>query len=234
MLISDLITTLQREASETQDDDAYTALVLSWVQDAVNDIGEATDWKFFQATTPVNTIIGTHTYQLPASHKDIRFVEGGNGRRLEYFAPERLMDRAINLSLPGTPDAYFYANGQTDIASSAYDSVAFQVRLWPVPTAVETLTFYTQVSPRQLALTDMVPVTDDMITLVKHRVRYYILFDDKDYDGADRADKDYMRALDRKISKNAAQRDRYIRLAVTDVPSRQRRFARNDPNHFRN
>lgn len=236
MLVSELIISLQREASETQNDTGFNALYLSWVQDALNDFANETDWRFFQSVNPFNTIASTAIYNLPATHKDVRSIVGPSPtiRKLDYMAIQDLQARQIDILQTGTPSHYYYVKGLYLSADSPYDSLGLQIGLWPIPVAVESFTAYTMVSPNQLAVDDVVPVFDNHITTLKHRVRYYIAADEKDTDLMQIHNQAFQQELQRIARNERTKRDNNRRMQVTDIEGRSRKFVQLDPNHFHN
>lgn len=235
MLISELRRQLQREASETEQDDGYNLLVLSWIQDALYDFGNETDFRYFNSETPITTVIGDSTYSLPATHQDIRAIQGVSPgqRKLEYLPQEKILQRQLDLTQTGIPTYYYYKRGLYD-SMAPVDMLTFEIGLWPVPVAIESLVVYTMVSPPTLVDDSIVPVVDSHIPCLKHRVRYYIALDDKDTEIAMVHDAAFRQELNRLGRKERAKRDNHRRLGVTDIPERTKRYAQLDPSHFHN
>lgn len=234
MLVSDLIKILQRESSETQDDTGYNNLVLSWVQDAITEFGNLTDWKYFQSVIPITTVIGTRVYSLPVEHRDIRALLFPVGRlgSIDYMDLWRLKERSIDILESGVPRFWYFEDVINDPAPT--NNKLLRIGLWPVPNSVIVLSAHTQLDPSQLLLTDILPVQNNILPAIKHKVRFYSAMDDNDSDRAIIHAQNFENEINRLRAKEHTVRDNLRVLSVTDIPVRRPRLVQLDPDHFRN
>lgn len=234
MLVSDLIKVLQREASETQDDTGYNNLVLSWVQDAITEFGNLTEWKYFQRVTPVTTVIGQRIYGLPVDHRDIRALLFPTGRlgSVDYFPLWRLKERSIDINETGTPRHWYFEDLIND-PTPTNDKV-LRIGLWPVPNAIINLSAHTQIDPAQIQLTDIVPIPNGTIPAIKHKVRFYSAMDEKDSDAAIIHAQNFENEISRLLAREHKIADDVRTFSVTDIPVSRPRLVGLDPDHFRN
>lgn len=236
MLVSEFLTTIQRDASETQDDTGYNNLCLSWLQEALTEFGNSTNWKHFQRVTPIDTVVGQRLYELPVDHLDIRaWVTEDNSSRLDYMPLRRIKERRQNIFLSGTPRLWYFEDLVEDSTTpTPFDDMVIRVGVWPVPTSVISYQVFTQVAPDKLNITSILPVTSNIIPLLKHKLRYHMAMDDKDADEATIHLQLYANALSDMKEREHTVIDNYRVLAENDVPRYRGRYARLDPSHFRN
>lgn len=234
MLVSEFITTVQREASETQDDTGYNALCLSWLQDAIVEFASETTWKHFQGSQLMSTIPNQRLYDLMLNHLDIRSITSGDGvKRIDYLPLERIRSRGLNIFQTGPPQLFYFEDLLNENIDSPEDMVV-RIGFYPVPVSVEDYQIFTELVPANLSLDSILPVTRDIIPSLKHKVRYYIAMDDDDADRATINLQLYQNAVNLLKDKEHTVGDDHRVLAETDIPSTRRRLARLDPNHFSN
>lgn len=234
MLVSEFITTLQREASEAQDDTGFNNLVLSWVKDAITEFCNETEWKYFQNTSILTTTATVRTYALPLYANDIRGIEyPNNGGKLDYVPFASL--QGSNSSIIGTTGrpTHWYLEGIDD-DQVVLTEKSIQIGLFPVPNSTINFVVFQENDPSALLLTDLMPVTNQAILALKHRVRYYFAMNDKDAASARMHDRLYEKEKENLQYKEHKKTDSRMQMKENDVSRRSRgRFWR-DPNHFHN
>jgi hypothetical protein len=236
MLVSEFLTTIQRDASETQDDTGYNALCLSWLQEALTEFGNATNWKHFQRITIVTSIIGTRVYELPIDHLDIRaWLTSDNSQRLEYMPLERIKARYTNIFQSGSPRFFYFEDLVADTTTPIpFDEMVLRVGMWPVPSAIVAYSVFTQVAPDKLTTTQVLPVTSNIIPLLKHKMRYLMAMDDEDADAAGIHLQLYQNSLNDMKEREHTVIDHYRCLSDNDVPNYRGQLVRFDPSRFNN
>jgi len=234
MLVSEFLTTIQREASEVQDDTGYNALCLSWLQDAIIEFASETTWKHFQGSQLMSTLPNQRVYDLMLNHLDIAAITSADGlKRITYLSKERLRVRNVNLFQTGLPRYFYFEDLLNENIDSPEDMVV-RIGLYPIPIAVEDYQIFTELVPAKLSTTSILPVTQNLIPCLKHKVRYYLAMDNEDADAATIHIQLYQNAVERlKMKEHSIRNDRRV-LSETDIPSRRTRLVRLDPDHFSN
>jgi hypothetical protein len=234
MLVSEFIRTIQRDASETQDDTGYNNLCLSWLQDAITELANETTWKHFQASQLMSTIPNERIYDLMLNHLDIRAIISGDGnKRIQYMSLNILRARRLNLFQTGTPKYFYFEDVLNENVDSPTD-VVIRIGMYPVPTVVEDYQIFTELTPASLSTSSILPVTNNLIPCLKHKMRYYIAMDDEDGDAATIHLQLYQNAVNLLKQKEHTIQSANLVLVDNDIPSYRGRFAQFDPDHFHN
>jgi hypothetical protein len=230
MTVNTLALQIIQSMSENQNDPQFINVVENWIRDALGEINLATRWHFARSTTTFNTVGGTASYNLPIGLNDIQMLRLTNPRQvIEYIEnPMVLASRGFNFDIQAIPRFWTYE----DSVISGTDQV-FKIRIFPTPNAVYTIERYGLYNADTLSSSDNIPLPGDLFTLVKDRVRAYLLEDDKDYTGHDRAYRRYQEGLEKAINKlNTTISNFATVLQVSDMPRRREPLARLDPFHF--
>ncbi len=234
MLVSEFITTIQRDASETQDDASYNALCLSWLQETIIEFANETTWKHFQGSQLMSTIGNQRVYDLMLNHLDIRSIVSGDGlKEITYLPLERLRSRRMNIFQTGPPRFFYFEDLLNENIDSPED-VVVRIGMYPVPTEVEDFQIFTELVPSNLSDSSILPVTQNLIPALKHKMRYYLAMDDEDADAATIHLQLYQNSIGLLKQKEHTIRGDYRVLADNDVPTYRGRLVRLDPSHFNN
>lgn len=234
LTVNALALVLMREMDEATDNTELVSVVESWIDDAVDEIAAAADWKIFKQLDTLATIASTSTYALSQDVIDvrsIRFVD--TDEPIDYQDETSLFGVAEDLENLGKPRWWFYTN-----TSAGTDEVIKNIRFSPIPDAIYNLTLSVQVHPTTTALitSSNIPFRKETILAIKNRVRAYKMMDDKDYEGATAYLQMFYKQLDDMRSKeNKSPSAQILRMQPRDLHNQgDRRFARLDPSRFRN
>lgn len=231
MTVNELALELIREAQESSDDTDYVLIVEAWINDAISEIASVSEWKFFQKEFPINTIISTPTYDLPAEALDLKYLRfTDNHETIDYIDPERLVDVGVNINEVSRPTYWWYESADLTIADAP-----LTIRLAPIPDTTYVLDAPYYFHPDTTGTTGIIPVPRDKLLVIKERVRANFLFEDKDYEGYRLMLQRFASKLQAAISTDRSKHARTLTLQVRDLPSGvNRKLARLDPNHFKN
>lgn len=232
MTVNELALQLIKEQGESNDNTDYVSVVEQWINDALDEVYAASTWTFLRRVVNLATVGSQAVYDIGS---DIRFVLAirniADETHIDFVDSPRLMWRGRDLEQTGQPRYWFYKDSQLD----ADNQQEFRIQFHPVPDSVYNLEVFGYVHPDYIVSASHIPVFKEVILLIKNRVRAYMLADDKDYDGSDRALQmfvDGVEKLKAKDNKNPAAR---LKFAVRDIKNLDgyQRLAGLDPNHFR-
>lgn len=234
MLVSALITELLRENSETQQDTGFNNTVLSWVRDAIIDVGNRTEWRYLQSTKSITTVAGTREYDLDVNTDDIISIEDEtNGRKIPYLALWRITEQGGKLADTGDVKYWYYSSTGNEPGGTPDDKIT-KIGLWKVPNSVVTLKLYIRLGLAQITTSSIIPFPDRCIPAIKHKVRSNFALFDKDADAASIHLQLFEREIELLVSRERTKNDSVRTLQATDIPRSRARFAGLDPDHFRN
>jgi hypothetical protein len=228
MLVSALTTECLREWSETDDDTSKVSLVESWIRNALDDFALLTEFRVFYSHTTINTVATTENYTLPAAYQSITAIRRtADNTLLEQKDRQELLLSETDLTTAGKPRIWFYVN-----SDSSTTETKLRIQLFPVPDAIYAIEYSGTVHPAELVSTDVIPVHNEHLNIIKDRVRYYYAMDEKDYEAADRHDASFVRKAQLIISRENKRPAQRRMLRVSDVPSTREEFVRPDPTHY--
>lgn len=224
MLVQDLATILIREHGESQDDTDYVDTVVDWISEACSEIADRTEWRFFKATLTPPIVALTAEYDLGPLVKEVKSVRHiDTNEPIRYTDDERIINRAIDIDLPGVPRHWWYNRAEEG---------SFFIAFYPIPDRVYQIEVRAFTHPTALIISDNIPLHTELLRLVKDRVRAFMLNHDKDYDGSDRALNVFMSDLNRISNREVRKHANHLRLQPRDIGRRTRDLAVLDPNHF--
>jgi len=231
MTLNDLALNLMIESSESTDDTDKLNVVLGWINDAISEIASLSEWKFFTKEYPLNTIQGVATYVLPAEALDLKYIRiPADDLEIEYIDPQRLVVAGYDIEQQSRPDYWWYQD-----ANIATDDAPLTIKLSPVPDAIYALEAPYFFHPSTLTGTDKLPVPRDKVLVIKNRVRAYQKMMEKEYEAFDRQYQIFQSSLQAALLSDRKKHARSLTLQPRDIPSSShRKFARLDPNHYRN
>lgn len=230
MTVNSLALTLMTEAREATDNAGFVTVVEGWVNDSLDEIAIETDWKFLQDTNTINTVASQPNYSLASLVREIRYLRFKESNEpIHYCAPQRLVAAGEDLERLGKPEFFWFDKG---ILSGTEE--LFQIRLFPIPNAIYELEAGVLYHPDFVLSAGHLPVNKELFLLLKDRVRSYILNDDRDYDGSDRAFARFQKGLIKLVGRENKKNADTLRMQPRDITGTQgnRVLARLDPNHF--
>jgi hypothetical protein len=230
MTVNELAIEMLRAQNEAQDDTDFILTVEQWIRDALDELALYTDWRAFQTSDTITTIISQRVYTLAINVRDIRFIRDPvSDIKVSYETKARLVDLGLDLEKPGRPDFYY-----PESVSVSAPNVKYTIGFQPIPNAVYNFDVGYNIVPQRLLSMDTIPIQNEMILPLKNLTRSMMAFDDTDYDLADRLYARFVDQTDKLMRRENSKADDNPRLQQRDIPSRgrDRRLAHLDPNHF--
>src|SRR5215510_10824227 len=212
-----------REFEESTDDTGFVAKIELRVNEALDEIAIATNYNTFKARTTIPTVISQAQYNMPVGAREIiqlRYPD--TGEPIEFMSTQEAARRRIKLEDAGR--AIRWLEDDTTVSGS---NVLLRIRLWPVPSAIVNFEAEYYFHPSDVASATVLPIQDQLIVLVKDRVRAYFLENDQKYDAADRAQRRYEANLQNLVKREQAKvADKTILQEVDLANIRRRRGPR--------
>lgn len=145
-LVNGVLKRLREDTVTTVTETAYSELIGIFVNEAKREVEDAWQWNCLKTTITVPTVAAQRNYDLTASHSRTRVLEAFNTTkkwRLTDLPDNSWINNLLALTTvqTGSPTHYDYAQNNTT-------SGTLTVRLYPLPDAIESLTFYT-INPQE-------------------------------------------------------------------------------------
>lgn len=234
MTINALALELIRSHSEDSTDTTYVLVVETWIRDSLSEINSATRWEYSRAVESFSTVVGVSDYLLPPGLGEIELLRTVSPRQtIEYLhSPEFLAIRGFDFVQKDRPLYWSFVDDDVSTGEQT-----FKIRLFPTPSSILSIERFGIYNIANLLTTSQIPLQADKIaTLLKDRVRAYMLEHDKDYEGSDRSYQRFIGnlrlAVDRLNMKPRANIN--SRMQVSDIRNTSEPMARLDPSHFGN
>jgi hypothetical protein len=219
---------LIQEVGESTDDADFVLLVEKRVNEAVQEIALAANFNPYKARSPFNTAIGTATYNMPATARELiqlRFVT--DGAPIAYATTQELVARRLKLTDPGRPQ-FWLEDGVVVVGADTL----LKIRLVPVPVMVESIEEEHYFDPTDTASASNIPIPLSWIVPTLDRVRSFLLENLGKYDASALAIRRYEKSLkriaDRENNKTA---DKAV-LQEVDLANLRRRRGPRLPGNF--
>lgn len=177
---------------EYTDDDVKTQFVI-WVIETIEEIVTSGRWFFQNGSESVTLVATQKDYSLTAAVSEVRDIRSpGTKKRIAYIPVERLIARAKDLDLPGTPTNWYI--------DSLGSSNEMKISLWPVPdaasvTAESPIKVYTLKRPTALTETSTIPMPEEYIRVLREGVRSKVKFNDGNMEATAYADSKFKAGL---------------------------------------
>jgi hypothetical protein len=219
---------LIKEVGESTDDADFVLLVEKQINKAVREISLVTNFNPYKARAPFNTAIGTPTYNMPATARELiqlRFVT--DSAPISYSTTQELVARRLKLTDPGRPQFWL----EDGVVLSGSDTL-LKIRLVPVPVAVESIEEEHYFDPTDTASASHIPIPSSWTVPVEDRALSFLLENLGKYDASAlairRYEKSIKRIADRENNKNA---DKAV-LQEVDLANLRRRRGPRLPGNF--
>lgn len=223
-LAVDLITEVGESTSQT----AFVTLVEKRVNEALHEIGLATNFNPFKARSTFATVIGTPQYNMPTSAREIIQLQFTvDGQPIPFATTQELARRGLKLTDPGRPQ-FFLEDG---VVQSGANNL-LRIRLVPVPAAIENIEEEHYFDSTDTASASHLQVPDSFLVCVKDRVRSFLLENLGKYDASALAIRRYENNLKRIVSKENGKVAEKITLAEVDLANRRRRRGPRLPGNY--
>jgi len=136
-LVNGVLRRLREDEASTVAETSYTKLIGELVNDAKQYVENSWDWTALRSSVDLTTVAGTGLYSLTGVKYRSEILEGLNNTLKMPLRNESIHEiRRKNLNEVAQGDVTSYA---IDGADSNND---MQIRLYPVPDSVDSLTFY--------------------------------------------------------------------------------------------
>jgi len=165
MTVSELARAEARKVGEDYSDPDVATLFEDWVTDAFADVlSETSDWPFQLSSEPLTTSSGVADYELQTNAETIEdIVREDINQSLPKTTPRELSMMGFDIEQSAPPATY--------IERGLSSTNKLQVKLWPVPDGVYSLTVYTSLGADTLAASDTIPLPQSLVHLMKFLVR---------------------------------------------------------------
>lgn len=216
------------EVGESTDDADFVTLVEKRVNEAVQEIALATNFNPYKARASFNTAIGTATYNMPATARELvqlRYVT--DGAPIIYATTQELVMRSVKLTDSGR--AKFWLEDGVTLSGS---DTLLKIRLVPVPAAVESIEEEHYFDPTDTASASHIPIPLSWIVPTLDRVRSFLLENLGKYDASALAIRRYEKSLKRLADReNNKAADKAV-LQEVDLANLRRRRGPRLPGNF--
>jgi len=216
------------EVGESTDDAAFVTLVEKRVNEAVQEIALATNFNPYKARATFATVIGTATYNMPATARELiqlRYVTDGSP--IVYATTQELVMRGVKLTDSGRARWWL----EDGVTLSGSDTL-LKVRLVPVPAAVENVEEEHYFDPTDTASASHIPIPLSWIVPTLDRVRSFLLENLGKYDASALAIRRYENGLKRITNReNNKAADKTV-LQEVDLANLRRRRGPRLPGNF--
>ncbi len=224
-LALDLITEVGESTSQT----GFVILVEKRVNEALHEIGLATNFNPFKARSTFATVVGgSSQYSMPASAREIiqlQFVT--DGQPIVFATIQELARRGIKLTDPGRPQFWL----EDGVVQSGANNL-LRIRLVPVAVAVENVEEEHYFDSTDTASASHLQVPDSFLVCVKDRVRSFLLENLGKYDASALAIRRYENNLKRLTTRENGKVAEKITLAEVDLARSRRRRGPRLPGSF--
>jgi hypothetical protein len=148
-LVNNVLRRLREDEITTINQNAYAALIGSFVNDAKDSVEQAWDWTALRNTITVTTVAGVNEYTLSGigeNFKHLSFLDNTNNKSIVYQAKDWIdvQNNITDTPLQGTPVYFSYTT-----VSSTGD---MNIILYPTPAGEYVLKFNAVVRQAPLAL----------------------------------------------------------------------------------
>jgi len=216
------------EVGESTDDTDFVTLVEKRVNEAVQEIALATNFNPYKARATFATVIGTATYNMPATARELiqlRYITDGSP--IVYATTQELVIRGIKLTDAGRARWWL----EDGVTLSGSDTL-LKIRLVPIPAAVESIEEEHYFDPTDTASASHIPIPLSWIVPTLDRVRSFLLENLGKYDASALAIRRYESGL--KLIKNRENNkaaDKAV-LQEVDLANLRRRRGPRLPGNF--
>ena len=227
---SEAIAILQQMEKAT-DDVGFVQRVEKRINDALDEIAVATNYNMFRTRSTFSTAAGTAVYQLPVGGREIeqlRYTD--TGEPIWLWGTQEAARYMAKLETPGRARVWI-ADG--NLVSGA--NVLYQFRLAPVPNSILTIerTFFYH--PSEIATTEVIPIQDQYLPLIRSYVKAQLYELDGMLDRAKEQRNIYALLLDRLVKQEKRKVAATSRQRYNDLPhGGGRAQAIFDPSHYKN
>lgn len=230
MTLNQLALILLRENSRSTDDPDLVSVTEDWISDAIAEIGNTSEWKFFQKEYSFNTVASQATYTLPAEALDLKYLRVvSTDLEIVYIDPETLVHYSQDLEqTTSTPEFWWYES------AGAIADAPLIIHIHPVPSSIIPMSAPYYFHPGVLASGDTIPVPRNRLLVIKERVRARFHLEDKEFASYDRVIADFRQKLAAAIVDERGKHARTYTLGTNDLPKRNRYYTRFDPGHYQN
>lgn len=223
-LALDLITEVGESTSQT----AFVTLVEKRVNEALHEIGLATNFNPFKARSTFATAVGTAQYNMPTSAREIIQLQfTTDGQPITMATTQELARRGLKLTDPGRPQFWL----EDGVVQSGVNNL-LRIRLVPVPAAIENIEEEHYFDSTDTASASHLQVPDSFLVCVKDRVRSFLLENLGKYDASGLVIRRYENNLKRLTARENGKVAEKVTLAEVDLANSRRRRGPRLPGNY--
>lgn len=218
---------LVQETGESTSNVDYVTTVERWVQECVDAIGDAKRWAYLYSIGALSTVASTRTYNLTVAFAQeiaVRYTDGSG--ILTATTKDKLINSGEKLTRTAKPTFWY---------PDAYDitNEILTLGLHPTPDAVYALEFFGFLVQQELSSSSKLPFPRNFIRVLKDGVRAKIREDDRNYQGASIAYRNFIAGIRDLVSVTLVTAE-VSRLGYSDLAKQKNDLVRLPPDHFRN
>ena len=139
-LVNGVLKRLREDTITTIAETPYAELIGIFVNEARREVEDAWQWNALKTTITFSTVVSQRDYDLTGSHSRTRILDAYNVTKkwpLGAFPDSMWINNILNATTTQSSSPTGYDFTQNDTTSGT-----LTVRLYPLPSAIESLTFY--------------------------------------------------------------------------------------------
>lgn len=202
-----------QEMEKATDDAGFVQRVEKRVNDALDEIAIATNYNMFKTRSTFDTVVGTAVYQLPAGGREIeqlRYTD--TGEPIWLWGTQEAARAAAKLEDSGR--ARIWIEDGNLVSGS---NVLYQFRVAPVPDSVLTIERTYYYHPSEIATSQVIPVQDQYLPLVRRFTRASLYELDGMLDRAREERRIYAELLDRLVKQEKRKVAKATQMQASDL-----------------
>jgi hypothetical protein len=163
-----LITKLQAELGDGQNQSADDTIYGQWVDEAVQVIWNLWKWKWKYTTSTVTVLSGVTTFPVPNTFSQVDNVAlTDTGRQVINRRRNDMIDNDVDFTLSAAePDVWYWADYDTTLGQK-------QIGLWRVPSADVSITFRGLLRPdAEITSSDTLPLPEEFLPALNEYIRF--------------------------------------------------------------
>lgn len=220
MTLNQLAVEISLEQGERLGDVAFVSQLETWIKDELVRINLKSRFRLLWKDATIPTVATVPTIDLPLDFRDPKFVRHPDGEQpIEFLTPIKLSKFNFDFEMTGKPEFCWFQD-----SSVVGTDFIKKLRLHPIPDIVYQINipYYYYVQKGLLSNTHL-SVPDEIILLLKNRVRMRIHRVDLDWDNHNAERADYNEALQDYAVMDRTTPSRDLVKGQTDLPRRAQR-----------
>ena len=160
-LVNAVLLRLREDTASSVTENSYIALIAAFVNEAKKEVEDSWNWSDLRTNIDLSTVGSVASYNLTGSTSRTRILDAYN---VDKKTTLRQIKNLAYLNLHNTLQTATGSPYWFDVIGSNPDTDEYKVRLYPVPTEVETMRFYCVVPQDDLVNdSDVVYVSPNLV-----------------------------------------------------------------------